>query len=329
MTTHTLKCWTEQFAEVRSGRKTFEFRRDDRCFAVGDVLDLREFDPIGMMYSGQFELRRVKHILSSGFGLPDGYVVMSMEAVECCGQPVHDGDPCGYILECCGKYRTPSPVDQMLGWQDISTAPKTGEEFIARTGPEWSSFSCSWDGEMFVHYDRDDGIIAYGPKQWMPMPGPDAAPESPSDLSVGGAERLQDLEHLLESVRACYFVGRPDCPNEFVQSTWEKVKAADDARASLAPAEHVMGRWLPIAQADKTINHVTEFTEISLTLKNSDTFWVRDEDGRVYQAAWSEGNKGRDYWWDFEGESPVDPVEFMPHPLDPRFHPDAKLEDQP
>lgn len=86
-----------------------------------------------------------------------------------------------------------------------------------------------------------------------------------------------------------------------------------------APEKHVPGRWLPIAQADKTINHVTEFTQIGLTLKNSDTFWVRDEDGRVYEAAWSEGNNGRDYWWDWEAESPVDPVEFMPHPLDPRW----------
>lgn len=86
-----------------------------------------------------------------------------------------------------------------------------------------------------------------------------------------------------------------------------------------APQPNVAGRWLPIEQADKTINHVTEFTQIGLTLKNSDTFWVRDEDGRVYEAAWSEGNNGRDYWWDWEGESPVDPVEFMPHPLDPRF----------
>ena len=115
MKTHTLKCWTEQFAEVRSGLKTFEFRRNDRGFAVGDVLDLRDFDPVSMMYSGQFELRRVTHILSSGFGVPEGFVVMSMEAVECCGQPVHDGDPCGYILECCGKYRTPPPQTREVG----------------------------------------------------------------------------------------------------------------------------------------------------------------------------------------------------------------------
>lgn len=78
-------------------------------------------------------------------------------------------------------------------------------------------------------------------------------------------------------------------------------------------------RWLPIALADKTITDVQEFEEVGITIKTSDRYWVRDDDGRVYEAAWSEGRYGRDYWWDFEGESPVDPVEFMPHPLDPRW----------
>lgn len=81
----------------------------------------------------------------------------------------------------------------------------------------------------------------------------------------------------------------------------------------------VVAAWLPIAQADLTITDVQEFSEVGMTIKMSDRYWVRDEDGRVYEAAWSEGNYGRDFWWDFEGESPVDPVEFMPHPLDPRF----------
>lgn len=79
------------------------------------------------------------------------------------------------------------------------------------------------------------------------------------------------------------------------------------------------GRWLPIAQADRTITNVQDFPAAGLTLRNSDRYWVRDEDGRTYEASWSEGKNGRDYWWDWEGESPVDPVEFMPHPLDPRF----------
>lgn len=82
-----------------------------------------------------------------------------------------------------------------------------------------------------------------------------------------------------------------------------------------APETHM--RWLPITVADKTITNVEDFSEVGITLRTSDRYWVRDEDGRVYEAAWSEGD--RDYWWDFAGESPVDPIEFMPHPLDPRF----------
>lgn len=76
-------------------------------------------------------------------------------------------------------------------------------------------------------------------------------------------------------------------------------------------------RWLPIDQADRSIATVQSFPDVSVTLRNSYPVWVRDEDGRVYEAVWSEGHAN--YWWDLEGESPVDPVEFMPHPLDPRF----------
>lgn len=86
-----------------------------------------------------------------------------------------------------------------------------------------------------------------------------------------------------------------------------------------APAPHVTGRWLPIAQADRAITNIQEFPVAGMTLRNSDRYWVRDEDGRTYEASWTECNNGRDYWWDWEGESPVDPVEFMPHPLDPRW----------
>ncbi|OKP69609.1 hypothetical protein BTE77_27855 [Ensifer adhaerens] len=79
----------------------------------------------------------------------------------------------------------------------------------------------------------------------------------------------------------------------------------------------VAGRWLPIAQADRTITDVQDFSEVGITLRNSDRYWVRDTDGRVYEASWTDDKDG--YWWDWEAESPVDPIEFMPHPLDPRF----------
>ena len=79
----------------------------------------------------------------------------------------------------------------------------------------------------------------------------------------------------------------------------------------------VIARWLPIAQADKSITEVQDFPSIELTLRNSERYWVRDADGRVFEASWTEGE--RNYWWDWEGESPVDPIQFIPHPLDPRW----------
>jgi len=74
--------------------------------------------------------------------------------------------------------------------------------------------------------------------------------------------------------------------------------------------------WRPISEADKSITFDETFDigdGKSMTIRNSDHYWVRDADGRVYEATWSYHKGG--YWWDLEGESPVDPVEYMPHPL--------------
>ena len=84
-------------------------------------------------------------------------------------------------------------------------------------------------------------------------------------------------------------------------------------------AERERHQWFPIDQADRSIATVQAFPDVSITIRNSNPVWVRDDDGRTYEAVWTEGVNAS-YWWDLEGESPVDPVEFMPHPLDPRFH---------
>lgn len=44
--THSLKCWPSYFEDVRSGRKPFEVRKDDRepMFREGDWLVLNEFN---------------------------------------------------------------------------------------------------------------------------------------------------------------------------------------------------------------------------------------------------------------------------------------------
>ncbi|WP_297512682.1 ASCH/PUA domain-containing protein [uncultured Caulobacter sp.] len=64
MNRHELKTWPKYFAAVRSGQKRFEIRRNDRDFAVGDILVLREFDPASDTYTGQSEERQITFLLS-------------------------------------------------------------------------------------------------------------------------------------------------------------------------------------------------------------------------------------------------------------------------
>lgn len=81
MTTHVLKCWPNAFDAVKAGRKRFEWRRDDRGYEVGDVLDLRRWDPQAPHSVGICESFRVVviYILRGQFGVPENYCVMSIE----------------------------------------------------------------------------------------------------------------------------------------------------------------------------------------------------------------------------------------------------------
>lgn len=83
---HELKTWPGYFTDIAAGYKTFELRRDDRGFNVGDVLRLREYDPEANRYTGR-ELRKgVAHILrhrpgtgcAAEFGLAPGYAILSL-----------------------------------------------------------------------------------------------------------------------------------------------------------------------------------------------------------------------------------------------------------
>lgn len=75
---HELKTWPEYFKAVCEGRKTFEIRKNDRGFKVGDVLDLREYDPIGQGYTGQSIRMEVTYILDKAPFVPKGYVCMGI-----------------------------------------------------------------------------------------------------------------------------------------------------------------------------------------------------------------------------------------------------------
>ncbi len=103
MRTHSLKTWPEPWHAVRSGAKTFEVRRDDRGFAVGDELLLRLFDPSeSKQMSGGFVLVEgvshfgktweeaaqtircaVTYVLPGGrFGLDAQWCVLGIKVIE-------------------------------------------------------------------------------------------------------------------------------------------------------------------------------------------------------------------------------------------------------
>jgi hypothetical protein len=74
---------------------------------------------------------------------------------------------------------TPSPESHLMGWQDISAAPKDGRDLLLS--------AANWHGDVVVGCwsfqgwrDRDDAD-ALEPTHWMPLP---AAPNAISDASA-------------------------------------------------------------------------------------------------------------------------------------------------
>ncbi|MBS7132933.1 MAG: DUF3850 domain-containing protein [Clostridium sp.] len=75
---HALKILPEYFEDVVTGKKTFELRKNDRGFALGDILTLKEFS--GDKYTGREVNKLVTYILAGGkYGLEDGYVILGIK----------------------------------------------------------------------------------------------------------------------------------------------------------------------------------------------------------------------------------------------------------
>ena len=104
---HVLKTWPEPFEAVAKGINRFEVRKDDRGFAVGDRLALREWIPreppavrgkrpeavewIGE-YTGRVIMARVTYLLRGpAFGLPAEMVVMSLDVYSCVDLGMFEG----------------------------------------------------------------------------------------------------------------------------------------------------------------------------------------------------------------------------------------------
>lgn len=94
---HELKIWPEYFESVEDGTKTFELRKNDRDFKVGDTLILKEwkFDLekneygeerwSNAHYTGRKIRKKITYILqgrnyeTQGSGLRKGWVILGLK----------------------------------------------------------------------------------------------------------------------------------------------------------------------------------------------------------------------------------------------------------
>lgn len=82
---HELKCVIEPFQAKWEKKKSWEFRKNDRDFRVGDYLLEREYDSTNNTYTGREILEEVIWILPGGsFGVPTDCVIMSTREESRC-----------------------------------------------------------------------------------------------------------------------------------------------------------------------------------------------------------------------------------------------------
>ena len=63
---HELKSWPDIFSAIINGSKCHELRMNDRHFAVGDTVLLREYDPTTKQYTGRTATVLITYMTSTG-----------------------------------------------------------------------------------------------------------------------------------------------------------------------------------------------------------------------------------------------------------------------
>lgn len=77
--THQVKCWPPFFADIVVGRKRFDVRRADRPYALGDYLQLHEWEPTEHRLTGKVVTRRITYLQSGGMhGVDPEYCVLGL-----------------------------------------------------------------------------------------------------------------------------------------------------------------------------------------------------------------------------------------------------------
>lgn len=76
---HALKTLKPYFDALTQGVKTYEVRKNDRDFNVGDFLALNEIAEIEKKYTGRCCMVAVTHILTDPEYVKPGYAILSVE----------------------------------------------------------------------------------------------------------------------------------------------------------------------------------------------------------------------------------------------------------
>jgi len=81
---HELKTWSSFYAPLARGTKKFELRKNDRDFQIGDMVQLKEYDPNVDYYTGRYIIARINYILltAESMGLKEGYCIFCFEIIE-------------------------------------------------------------------------------------------------------------------------------------------------------------------------------------------------------------------------------------------------------
>lgn len=74
---HELKILPEYFQAVLDGDKTFEIRKNDRNYKVGDRLILKEYEPVDGDFTNREESKVISYI--TDYAQVENYIVMSLE----------------------------------------------------------------------------------------------------------------------------------------------------------------------------------------------------------------------------------------------------------
>lgn len=104
---HALKTAPGYFVDVISGEKSFEVRKNDRPFHIGDMLALNEYIAESDTYTGRSCIVTIEYILSEKEYCKDGYVILG-------------------IAPCVTKH-----IDRLFG--DVMDAPRKYREVMLAT----------------------------------------------------------------------------------------------------------------------------------------------------------------------------------------------------